>query len=403
MKQAASQPKKVLGVSRNVFFLGWVSFLTDVSSEMIFNMLPLFLSNVLGVGTAFIGLIEGVGDSAATILKIASGWFSDKIGKRKGVTTAGYVLSTVAKPFLYIASAGWVVLIIRVAERSGKGIRTSPRDALVADSTSPEEMGRGFGFHRALDTFGAVTGIVGAVAIVLLMQKGDLLLSSNTFKMLVIIGLIPAVLAVLLLIFFVHERRAPRPKRAEIGAAATWRGFDRRFKLFLGIIVLFTLGNSTDAFLVLRAQNIGFSVLHILLLLVLFSLVYASISYPSGILSDRLGRKRLIVVGWSMYALTYLGFALAVAWWHVIFLFALYGLYFGMAEGATRAFVADMVPEERRGTAYGLYHGAVGLSLLPASVIAGVLWQVISPAAPFYFGAAMSGAAMIGFALLIRE
>jgi len=297
MKRATSQPKKVLGVSRNVFFLGWVSFLTDVSSEMIFNVLPLFLSNVLGIGTAFIGLIEGLGDSAATILKIASGWFSDRIGKRKGVTTAGYVLSTLAKPFLYFASAGWVVLIIRVAERSGKGIRTSPRDALVADSTSPKEMGKSFGFHRALDTFGAVTGIVGAVAIVLLMQKGDLLLSSNTFKMLVVIGMIPAVLSVLLLIFFVHEKRASRSKRAEIGGAATWRSFDRRFKLFLGVIVLFTLGNSADAFLVLRAQNIGFSILHILLLLALFNLVYASVSYPSGVLSGKLGRKRLIVAG----------------------------------------------------------------------------------------------------------
>ena len=403
MKRATSQPKKVLGVSRNVFFLGWVSFLTDVSSEMILNVLPLFLSNVLGVGTAFIGLIEGLGDSAATILKIASGWFSDRIGKRKGVTTAGYVLSTLAKPFLYVASAGWVVLIIRIAERSGKGIRTSPRDALVADSTSPEEMGKSFGFHRALDTFGAVTGIVGAVAIVLLMQKGDLLLSSNTFKMLVVIGMIPAVLSVLLLIFFVHEKRASRPKRAEIGGAATWRGFDRRFKLFLGVIVLFTLGNSADAFLVLRAQNIGFSILHILLLLALFNLVYASVSYPSGVLSDKLGRKRLIVAGWSIYALTYLGFGLAGAWWHVIFLFALYGVYFGLAEGATRAFVADIVPAERRGAAYGLYHGAVGFALLPASVIAGVLWQVISPAATFYFGAAMSGAALVGFLFLIHE
>jgi len=407
MQEADSERQSVrpraFGVSRNVFFLGWVSFLTDVSSEMIFNVLPLFLSNVLGVGTAFIGLIEGLGDSAATILKIASGWFSDRIGRRKGPTTAGYVLSTLAKPFLYIASAGWAVLVIRVAERSGKGIRTSPRDALIADSTSPEEMGRGFGFHRALDTLGAVVGIASAVAIVLFMQRGEALLSSDTFKMLVIIGTIPAVLSMLLLIFFVHERRTPRPIQKETGVAAAGRGFDKRFKLFLGVIVLFTLGNSADAFLVLRAQDIGFSVLYILLLLALFNLMYASISYPSGVLSDRLGRKRLIIAGWSIYALTYLGFGLAGAWWHVIFLFALYGLYFGLAEGVTRAFVADIVPVERRGTAYGLYHGAVGFALLPASVIAGVLWQVISPAATFYFGAAMSGAALFSFMLLIRE
>ena len=394
---------RVFGVSRNVFFLGWVSFLTDVSSEMIFNVLPLFLSNVLGVGVAFIGLIEGLGDSAATTLKIASGWFSDKIGKRKGLTTAGYALSTLSKPFLYIASAGWAVLIIRFIERSGKGIRDSPRDALLADSTASNAMGRSFGFHRALDTFGAVVGIASAVAIVFLMQEREQLLSSDTFKMLVIIGTIPAVLSVLLLIFFVHERRTSRPKRAEMGALATWRGFDRRFKLFLGVITLFTLGNSTDAFLVLRAQNIGLSVFYILLLLVLFNLVYASISFPSGILSDRLGRKRVIVAGWSIYALTYLGFALAGAWWHLILLFGLYGVYYGMVEGVTRAFVADLVPVERRGTAYGLYHGAVGFALLPASVIAGVLWQAISPAATFYFGAAMAATALFSFMLLIRE
>jgi MFS family permease len=186
-------------------------------------------------------------------------------------------------------------------------------------------------------------------------------------------------------------------------STAPGKGFDKRFKIFLGIIVLFTLGNSATAFIILRAQDLGFSVLYILLLLGLFNLVYASVSYPSGILSDKIGRRRVIVTGWAVYALTYLGFALASASWHVILLFALYGLYFGAAEGATRAFVADMVPEESRGTAYGLYHGAVGLALLPASVIAGVLWQAISPAATFYFGAAMAGTAMLGFALLIRE
>ena len=406
MKPANSESQatkpRVFGVSRNVFFLGWVSFLTDVSSEMIFNMLPLFLLNVLGVGTAVIGLIEGLGDSAATILKIVSGWLSDRLGRRKGLTTLGYVLSTIAKPFLLVASVWGAVLAIRLSDRAGKGIRTSPRDALLADSTAPEEMGRGFGFHRAMDTFGAVIGIAGAVAIVFFMQKGEMLLSLGTFQMLVIIGVIPAVLSVLLLIFFVKEVSRPgREQRAS--SAAPQGGFDRRFKTFLPIIVLFTLGNSATAFLVLRAQDIGLSVLHILLLLVLFNLVYASISYPSGILSDRLGRKRIIVAGWGIYALTYLGFALASAWWHVLLLFALYGLYYGAAEGVTRAFVADMVPVERRGTAYGLYHGAVGVTLLPASVIAGVLWQVISPAAPFFFGAATATAAMLAFALLIRE
>jgi len=235
------------------------------------------------------------------------------------------------------------------------------------------------------------------------MQRGELLLSSNTFKVLVIVGTIPAVLAVLLLVFFVHERRATPPIRAETEATGAAKGLDRRFKLFLGVMALFTLGNSTDAFLVLRAQDIGFSVFYILLLLTLFNLVYASISYPSGAISDKLGRKRIIVAGWSIYALTYLGFALVGAWWQVILLFALYGVYFGLVEGATRAFVSDIAPVVRRGTAYGVYHGVVGFALLPASVIAGVLWQDIGPEATFYFGVAMSGAAMFSLLVLIRE
>jgi len=404
MEQAGE--KRFLGVSRNVFFLGWVSFLTDVSSEMIFHMFPLFLSQVLGVGAAFIGLIEGLGDSAATILKLVSGWASDRLGKRKGLTTLGYVLSTVAKPFLLLASSGAVALAIRFFERSGKGIRTSPRDALVADSTTPETMGRGFGFHRALDTFGAVGGIAIAAVIIYLMQGWQTTLSLPSFQWLIIIGVIPAVLAVLVLVFFVHEARASRPNGAEVGVAAAGRGFDRRFKIFLAIMVLFTLGNSADIFLVLRASDIGLSPLHILLMFIPLNLVYAATSYPFGRLSDRIGRKRVIIAGWGIYALTYLGFALVSPTWHLIYvilLFALYGVYYGAAEGVTRAFVADVVPSERRGTAYGLYHGAIGLSLLLASVIAGVLWQTIDPAATFFFGAAMAGAAIAGFVLLIRE
>ena len=398
--------KRFLGVSRNVFFLGWVSFLTDVSSDMIFYMFPLFLSHVLGVGATFIGIIEGLGDSVATILKMGSGWASDRLGQRKGLTTLGYVLSTVAKPFLLLATSGAAALVVRFFERAGKGIRTSPRDALVADSTSPETMGRAFGFHRALDTFGAVGGIAIAALVIYLIQGWESMLSLPSFQWLIIIGVIPAVLSILVLVFFVHEARASRPEGGEVGAAAVGRGFDRRFKIFLAIMVLFTLGNSADIFLVLRASDIGFSPLHILLMLIPLNLVYAATSYPFGRLSDRIGRKRVIIAGWGIYALIYLGFALASPTWHLIYvilLFALYGVYYGAAEGVTRAFVADVVPSERRGTAYGLYHGAIGVSLLLASVIAGVLWEAINPAATFFFGAAMAGAAILGFALLIRD
>jgi MFS family permease len=205
---------------------------------------------------------------------------------------------------------------------------------------------------------------------------------------------------------FVHEGRASQNREGETGAGRAEGSFDRRFKVFLGIMLLFTLGNSADVFLILRASNIGLSPVHILLMLIPLNLVYAATSYPFGRLSDRLGRKKVIIAGWTVYALTYLGFALAAPAWHVIYvvlLFTLYGVYYGAAEGVTRAFVADIVPKERRGTAYGLYHGAIGLSTLLASVIAGVLWETVSPAATFYFGAAMAGAAILGFALLIRE
>lgn len=402
MQQA--DEKRLWGVSRNVFFLGWVSFLTDVSSEMIFYMFPLFLSHVLGVGAAFIGLIEGLGDSVATILKLGSGWASDRMGRRKGLTTLGYVLSTLAKPFLLLASSGAVALIIRFFERSGKGIRDSPRDALVADSSTAETMGRSFGFHRALDTSGAIGGIAIAAVVIYFLQGWQKTLFLPSFQCLVIIGIIPAVLSVLVLIFFVHEARVSRPKGVTVAPQA--KGYNRQFKIFLVIMLLFTLGRSADIFLVLRASDIGLSPLHILLMLIPLNVAYAATAYPLGRLSDRLGRKKLIIAGWGVYVLTYLGLALVSPTWHVLYvvlLFVLYGVYYGAAEGVTRAFVADMVPKERRGTAYGLYHGAIGLSLLLASVIAGVLWEAIDPAATFFFGAAMAAVAIAGFMLFIKE
>ncbi|MBM3155982.1 MAG: MFS transporter [Chloroflexi bacterium] len=402
--------KKILGVSRNVFFLGWVSFLTDVSSDMIFTVMPLFLSNVLKVSIPIIGLIEGIAEGTASLLKLVSGWLSDRLGKRKSLAVFGYSLSALAKPFLYIASSWGTVLAIRWTDRVGKGIRSAPRDALVADCTVANERGRSFGFHRGMDTLGAVVGLALAALIVYLVQEGGLELTRGAFRTLVLAGIGPAVLSVLILLFFVRERKktvSPRacdaaPVQTECKGTAKVLT-DGRFKIFLVIIVLFTLGNSSDAFLILRAQNLGFSVSQTLLLFVAFNLVYALAALPAGMISDRLGRRKVIIVGWSIYALSYLGFALATDAWHVWLLFALYGLYYGVAEGVCRAFVCDIVPAEKRGTAYGWYHTAVGLSLLPASVIAGWLWHLIGPAAPFYFGAALAGTAMLGLALLIRE
>jgi MFS family permease len=408
-----TERKRIFGLNPNIFFLGLVSFLTDVSSEMIFTLLPLFLANILGAAAVIIGFIEGVAESTASLFRIFSGWLSDRLGERKSLAIIGYGLSTLAKPFMYIAATWGLVLGVRFADRLGKGIRTAPRDALVADSVSAEERGKGFGFHRAMDTSGAALGLVVAAAVVFFLQKGNLELVRNTYQWLVLIGIVPAVLA-LFMFFFVREARKgsseqndfnskTSPRSFDRSFSGTKTGFDKRFKVFLGIMFLFTLGNSSDAFLILRAQNVGNCVLYILLMLILFNIVYATVSIPAGILSDKLGRRRIIVFGWLVYAFTYLGFALASASWQIWLLFAFYGVYYGLAEGVARAFVADLVPEDRRGTAYGLFHGIVGITLLPASVIAGWLWQAFSPAAPFYFGAGLAFLAMIGLLALVRE
>jgi MFS family permease len=397
--------RKIWGMHPNIFFLGLVSFLTDVSSEMIFGPLfPLFLANVLGVKATIIGLITGVTEGTESILKIFSGWISDQVGKRKVFALLGYGLSTIAKPFMYLTAAWGQVLGVRFVDRLGKGLRTSPRDALVAASSLPEERGRSFGFHRAMDTGGAVVGLGAAAVVVFLLQREMLQLTQSTYQRIVLIGVVPAVLAVLLLFFFVQERqqRIPQEDALNQQLPKAEGGFSTQFKIFLAIMFIFTLGNSSDAFLSLRVQNLGYSLFHIILMFILFNIIYASTSLPAGMLSDKLGRKRVIAMGWLIYALVYFGLAHTFAPWQAWLLFATYGLYYGLSDGVARAFIADMVAEERRGTAYGLYHGTIGFGLLAANLIAGWLWQTINPAAPFFFGAGMAAAAMVALITLIR-
>jgi MFS family permease len=381
-----------------------VSFLTDVSSEMIFTLVPLFVANVLGAGAIIVGLIGGLSESTDAVFRIFSGRISDRLGKRKLLAVLGYGFSTVVKPFMYLASTWGVVLAVRFGDRVGKGIRSSPRDALVADSVSAAERGKSFGVHRAMDTSGAVLGLVAAAVIIYALQGGGLDLHLRTFQWLVLVGVVPAVLAVLVLLAFVRERRRPAAA-SPVGAnpVSPAARFDTRFKLFLAIMAVFTLGNSSDFFVVLRAQDLGSPVLYITLMLVLFNITYAVVSTPAGILSDKLGRRRLISLGWLVYALVYLGFAVASSTWQVWLLFAVYGIYYGIVEGVARAFVADLVPAQRRGTAYGYYQGVVGLTLLPASVIGGWLWDAVSPSATFYLGAGLAFLAMLGMMTLIRE
>jgi len=378
---------------RNIWAVSLTSFFTDISTEMVINVLPLFLANVLGVRTSVIGLIEGVAEATASLLKVFSGWLSDRLRARKWLAVAGYALSAFSKPFFYVANSWGAVAGVRWADRVGKGIRTAPRDALVADAASEEQRGLAFGFHRAADTAGAMLGLSIALAVVWLAQRGAAELSRSTFQTIILISMIPAFLGVLALAL--GARDVP-VKESSKGQRISFRQLGPRFALFMLIVGLFDLGNSSDAFLVLRAQERGLSVTGVLAMLVTFNLVYTLLSAPAGSFSDRAGRRTVIIGGWLVYAAIYLGMALAQAGWQIWLLYALYGVYYGLAFGATKAMVADIVPDHLRGTAYGVYNAVLGLLDLPASLIAGVLWGGVGawhgfgPSAPFYFGAAMA-------------
>ena len=398
-------PSSIRSLPRNVWVVTATSFLTDVSSEMILNLFPLFLANVLKAGTAVIGLIEGLAETTASLMKIYSGGLSDRIGKRKWITVAGYALSTISKPFLYFASTwGWV-LGVRVADRLGKGVRTAPRDALVAGSIDEKQRGLAFGLHRAGDTAGAFFGLAVAALIVWLSERGAANLTQHTFQLAVLASIIPAALAVLVLALGAREVAVTGKSTAPI---LSLKGMDQRFKLFILVLILFTLGNSSDAFIILLGQNRGLDVLQIMLMLMTFNLIYASLSGPLGALSDRVGRRRLIIGGWIAYGLVYLGFALSHTGWQIWALYGLYGIYYAASEGSARAFIADLVPAARRGTAYGLYNAAIGLMAFPASAIAGLLWQGafgwtgFGPSAPFFFGAGLAVLAGTLFWRLVR-
>jgi MFS family permease len=390
-------PVRNSSLPRNVWVLSIASFLTDVSSEMITGILPLFLQNVLGVGTAVIGLIEGIAEATASLTKVFSGVLSDRIGKRKGLTVSGYLLSTLAKPMLYFANSWPVVLGVRFTDRLGKGIRTAPRDALLADSIKPEQRGLAFGVHRAADTAGAFVGLGIAAVIIWLSQAGLELLTRATFQRLVIASVIPAALAVIVLILGVREAALKKSPGMSVQAGGlTWGRLGHSFSYFLLIIAVFALGNSSDAFIILRGQERGLSVLQVMGMLLTFNAVYTLLAGPAGALSDRIGRSRLLLSGWAIYALVYLGLAQASQGWQIWLSFAIYGIYYALTDGVARAMIADLVEQEQRGTAYGLYHAVVGLMAFPASVLAGVLWQGVGvwtgfgASAPFYFGAAMA-------------
>jgi MFS family permease len=382
-------PRFKLG--RNVLALAAVSLLNDVASEMTYPLLPVFLATVLGASATAVGAIEGAAESTAALLKLASGWLSDRTPRRKPLVLAGYTIASVIRPLIGLAQSVSQVLAIRVTDRLGKGIRGAPRDALIADSVDPSIRGRAFGFHRAADHMGAVLGPL--LAFVLLRWVGlDL-------RTVFLLTAIPGALAVAMLIFGVRE--IPRSVPEKTGKGLDLRvPLGRRFWAYLGVLLLFTLGNSTDAFLLLRAGQLGVAPALVPILWAMLHVVKAASSTPGGILSDRLGRKPLIVAGWFLYAAVYFAFGRASTEWQAWALFAVYGVYFGLTEGVEKALVADLVAPERRGAAFGWYNLAIGVGALPASLLFGALWDRWGSAAAFDFGALLALVAAVGMAIV---
>ena len=362
-----------------------MSFFTDMSSEMIYPLLPLFISTTLGASASFIGAIEGAAESTASLVKLGSGWWSDRVRRRKPLVVAGYAIASAVRPLIGVAQAASQVLLLRVADRIGKGIRSAPRDAMIAESVDPAIRGRAYGFQRSLDHAGAVVGPL--IAFLLLRQLG------LSLRAVFLLAAIPAAVAVIVVIFAVREAPPAAAAPAASEPVRLHRGFDRRFWLFLGAVLLFTLGNSTDAFLLLRATDLGVPLSWIPLLWAFIHVVKSATGMMGGALSDRFGRKPLLVAGWMLYAAVYVAFGLASEAWQVWALFAAYGLFFSLTEGAERALVADIVPAEQRGSAFGWFHLAVGLGALPASLLFGVLWDRFGPATAFMTGAALALAA----------
>jgi MFS family permease len=380
------------GISGNVLVLGLVSFLTDVSSEMIYPLLPLFVATLPGGSAVFLGLIEGAAETTAALLKLVSGSWSDRMRRRKGLVLAGYGMSALARPLIALAVSPLGVLLVRVSDRVGKGVRTAPRDALIADSSPPDGRGKAFGFHRSMDHAGAVVGPLLATA--------ALYLLANDLRAVFWLAGIPGLLAVLLIILKLREvprEAAPLSPSKRLLPGPLPRGPIRGY---LAILLLFTLGNSSDAFLLLKAGQSGMSASRVALLWTAFHVVKMLAAMPFGALSDRIGRKRVIICGWGVYAVSYCGFALAVSQWQIWCVFLFYGIFYGLTEGVEKAFVADMAPAEQNGTAFGWYNLAIGVGALPASLIFGAIWTWAGPAAAFTFGAALAGVAALLLALL---
>ncbi|MCB9285585.1 MAG: MFS transporter [Lewinellaceae bacterium] len=377
-KKAPEPAEKILGLERNVFFAGLTSFLTDTSTKMVYSVMPLFLLSI-GASKTTLALIEGIAESTASLLKAFSGFWSDKLGKNKPFMLLGYGITALITPIYSQVVRPWQVLVLRFIERAGKGFRTAPRDSLIAGSVQNNEAGKSFGFHKAMDNSGAIVGPL--IAFFLLTRLPE------SYTTIFLIATIPAILGVLTIALFIKEVKG---EKKEGGFQFRFAQLPRRFYWFLAIIFVFTLGNSTDALLLVKASETGIKVAYVPFAYLVFNGVSVLFAVPFGRLSDRVGRERLLIAGYLIYSVVYFGFGRFSAVGPIFLLFAAYGLYSALTDGNQKALVSDFLGKETKGTGFGLYHALLGITLLPASLIAGTLYDKVGSTAAFYFGSVMA-------------
>jgi len=381
----------------NIIFLGLISFFSDISSEMVYPIIPLYLTSVFGATPVLVGVIEGIAESVASLLKVFSGYVTDKYKKKKPIAFVGYATGLIYKLALIMASSWFGILTARVIDRLGKGIRTSPRDVMVSESADKEHMGKAFGLHKAMDMAGSAIGIL--LSYILLKNVSG---GVGDYKSVFLLSAIPAV-AALFMFFFVKEKKENRTAKQRERFWTSWQQLDKRLKLYLFVVLLFTLGNSSNTFLLLRAKSAGFDDKTVILLYFIYNLTASVLAIPFGKISDRIGRKKVLIAGYLMFSAVYFGFATARTNWLFIILFVMYGIYTAMSAGVERAFIAEIAPTQLKGTMLGLHSTIAGIALLPASVIAGFWWEYVGAFAPFIFGSIMAIVAVILLVVFLHE
>jgi len=390
--QGMKKEKRYFGFRRNVFFTGLTSFLTDISVKMVYSVMPMFLLSI-GASKTSLALIEGIAESTASLVKVFSGFWSDKIGKNKPFLLVGYGVTALIMPLYALVVSPLQVLYLRFIERFGKGIRTAPRDSLIAGSVLNNETGKSFGFQKAMDNSGAIVGPLIAFALLSILP--------GNFRLIFLIAGIPAVITIFVIIFGIKEARK---NKSELFTKFHFKDFSPRFYLFLGIIFVFTLGNSTDALLLVKANEVGVKVAFIPLVYLVTNMVSVVLAIPIGKLSDRIGKEKILVVGFLIYSIVYYGFGMTTSIGPIVALFALYGVYSAATDGIQKAYVSDIIDKNKKGTGLGIYNMLLGVTLLPASLIGGLLYDKVSSGAPFYFGAVTSFiAAVLMLAFILKN